>query len=259
MKLQNQIISLKTATQRRAHIEQQFGQQHIEFEFFDAITPDQALVLTQQMKLKFDERYLTKGELACFMSHVSLWQKIVDQNLDYLAIFEDDIFLGECAEDILNSTQWIGADWDVIKIEAFSEKAFLGTTVGTVGEEVRRTVAQLKDKNLGTAGYILSQKGAQTYLSYIQNNVLHPLDELMFEHFIRDKKLPVYQMNPAVCIQEMMLVPKQKATLESKLFDERKMRMKNNKKRGLKKIQMELVRLFRQIRDAIFSTKVTFK
>ena len=119
--MKNIVISLKTATARREHIVQEFGKQNIGFEFFDALTPDLARPLAEKMQLNVEDEYLTGGELACFMSHVSIWQKMVDEQLPYVAIFEDDVFLGERAFDIFNSSSWIQEDWHIIKTEAFMQ------------------------------------------------------------------------------------------------------------------------------------------
>jgi glycosyl transferase, family 25 len=93
--MKNFVISLKTATARREHIQKEFGKQNIDFEFFDALTPDLAKPLAEKMALQVHEDFLTSGELACFMSHVSIWQKMVDEQIPHLAIFEDDVYLGK--------------------------------------------------------------------------------------------------------------------------------------------------------------------
>ena len=68
--MKNFVISLTTATTRRAHIQQQFNAQNIPFEFFDAITPEPARKLSEQMSLPIRYDLLTGGELACFISHI---------------------------------------------------------------------------------------------------------------------------------------------------------------------------------------------
>ena len=149
----------------------------------------------QNLPINLENIALTGGELACFMSHASVWQQMIDQNIPYLAIFEDDIYLGEDAEALLTTTSWIKPDWHIIKTEAFSEKVFFAPPLLEIVSS-RRRIAQLKGKNLGSAGYILSLRGAQVYLDYISKNKLLRLDELMFDHFIKHGAEPVYQMTP---------------------------------------------------------------
>jgi glycosyl transferase family 25 len=249
--MQVYVISLETAVARREHIEKEFAQQCIKFNFFDALTPELAKPLAEKMNLSVHSDFLTYGELACFMSHVSIWQKMVNEQIPYVAVFEDDVYLGESSSELLNNTDWI-------KSEAFSEKVFLGTKVELVGDGLRKIV-QLKGMNLGTAGYILSLKGAQAYLNYIQHIQLIPLDQVMFDEYVFSKDLMVYQMNPALCIQEMMLYPAKKTTLSSDLLAERKERMKKQKKKGWVKVQLEIMRILLQIKQMLFATRSSFK
>ncbi|MFV5523705.1 glycosyltransferase family 25 protein [Acinetobacter variabilis] len=256
--MKNIVISLKTATARREHICKEFGKQNINFDFFDALTPDLAKPLAEKMHLNVGDEYLTGGELACFMSHVSVWQKMVDEQIPYIAVFEDDIFLGQDAFSIFSTSAWIQENWHIIKTEAFSEKVLLAKNTYNI-ENTDREIKRLTSKNLGTAGYILSLKGAKEYLSYIKKNFLVPLDEVMFRDFIQTKQCDVYQMSPAICIQEMMLYPEKKTVLSSDLIDERKARMKKYKKKGLKKIKKEIIRIVHQIKYYLFGKEVDFK
>ena len=256
--MKNIVISLKTATARREHIVQEFGKQNIGFEFFDALTPDLARPLAEKMQLNVEDEYLTGGELACFMSHVSIWQKMVDEQLPYVAIFEDDVFLGERAFDIFNSSSWIQEDWHIIKTEAFSEKVLLAKEVYRIND-TKRQITRLTGKNLGTAGYILSLKGAMAYLNYIKQSSLSPLDEMMFRDFIHAKHCDVYQMSPASCIQEMMLYPEKKTVLSSDLIDERKARMKKYKKKGWMKVEKEISRIINQVKYYFLGKVIPFK
>ena len=60
----NYVISLISATQRREHIQQEFDKNLVKFKFFDAITPEIAVDLVEQMGLNYNNNYLSQGELA---------------------------------------------------------------------------------------------------------------------------------------------------------------------------------------------------
>lgn len=90
--MRNIVISLKNAGARREHICNEFDKQKIDFEFFDALIPNLAKPFAEEMKLNVKDKYLTGGELACFMSHFSIWKKMVDEKILHVAIFEDDVF-----------------------------------------------------------------------------------------------------------------------------------------------------------------------
>lgn len=257
--MQNYVISLKNASERRQHIECEFSKNNIEFNFFDAITPDKAKTIALEMKMKINAELLSQSELACLISHIELWKKIVNEKIPYTAIFEDDIFLGENAKKIFNQNDWLESDWDIIKVEYFYEKVVLKGD----GKDLKnndRKIHVLNGPNLGAAGYILSFNGAKMCLEYVLNHTAQPVDHLIFDKGILDQSLKVYQLNPAICIQETTLSPEvQNIMLSSSLFDERHSRMKTYKKRGWSKIKLEFVRILRQIRFALLKKTVSFK
>lgn len=255
------VISLPTATQRREHINQEFAKKNLDFTFLDALTPEPAGEFASQLGLRIDDTILTKGELACFMSHVYLWNKMIQENIPYMAIFEDDIYLGENIKEFLSDTLWLDSNWHLIKVEEFTQKVALGPKLKVFNSNPDRAIFELKSKNLGTAGYILSLSGAKKLLDYIQSlDQLIALDHLMFEKLVKDKILSVCQMKPALCIQDVILYStKDSVRFASHLYKERQVRMKSNKKRGVDKILLELSRIFLQIRNLIFFKTVGFK
>lgn len=256
--MQNYVISLKKSSQRRTHIEDQFGKQGVKFDFFDALTPEPAIRLANKMFLNIENGILGGRELACFMSHVAIWQKVVDENIPYVAIFEDDVYLGENATYFLNTSDWIHEDWHIIKIEAFAKKLWLSQQQFHI-QGSDRCLRYLIGDNLGTAGYILSLTGAKTYLDYVSKNPLTPLDEMMFYKFNRKNKKKVLQMFPSLCIQEMNLYPESQVALSSELIEERKGRMKKFKKKGIHKIQHEIRRIYEHFMKFIYAVENKFK
>ncbi|WP_227681695.1 hypothetical protein [Psychrobacter glacincola] len=119
---------------------------------------------------------------------------------------------------------------------------------------------QLKSKHLGTGGYILSLKGSHTFFNYINKTILRPLDELIFEEFILNYDEPIYQMKPALCIQEIILAgPEADLLLPSLLINERKDRMKANKTTGFNKVRRELKRVAQQTKKALLAKEIAFK
>jgi len=255
------VIRLSMAHERREHICSEFSKKEIEFNFFDALTPEPAAIFAKELHLNIDEHFLTKGEVACFMSHVFLWKKMVTENIPHLAIFEDDIYLGENVKAFLTDASWIDKHSDLIKLEEFTPRVVLGEKVKEFETEPYRALFDLKSKNLGTAGYILSLHGAKQLISYIQSlDKLIALDHLMFENCIQNKVLSVRQMKPALCIQDVTLYStKDSVKFASHLYKERLTRRKYSKKSGVDKIVLELSRVFNQIKELLFFRVVGFK
>lgn len=257
--MHNYVISLKKELKRREHIKSEFSKQDIKFNFFDAVTPETAKIQAENLNLNVNPEYLTSGELACFMSHVALWQKAIDENIAYISIFEDDIFLGENASVFLNNLDWVNENLHVVKLEAFLPRVILGSKVNS---HKSRKIFLLKGSNLGAAGYVLSLEGANALMSFIcKQKAIVPIDHIIFELYRKESVKKVAQIVPALCIQELELnkITSNKNIHESSLIRERHERMKKYKVKGLSKLKRELYRIFPTILNFVFAKKVYFK
>lgn len=249
------VISLKNQIRRRTHISSQFTKSGIQFEFQDALDPGVAEEFAHKHGFQIDNSKLTPTELACFMSHVQLWQLMLNHRLPYIAIFEDDIYLGKDAHYYLTQNAWIDPNWHIIDLEYFDTRLSLGDKKLKlpIGD---RDLYHLRGPNLGAAGYILSQTGAQHLIHYVKSHPLKPLDQMAFNDYIKRGSIAVHLMQPALVIQEMKLHPDRTAHFPSSLSDERK-----NKKRtkGVKKLQREISRVHDQVIRLFFAKKAAFK
>ncbi len=201
----NFVISLKSATTRREHIRQMFADSNVDFAFFDAIEPTANFTQAFNLKLDMEASLLEKTELACLLSHVSLWQYAIEQDMDYIGIFEDDIYFGKNADFFLNNYDWIPTGVHLIKLEAF--KVYRPMRQNKISVANNRKIAILKERHLGGAGYILSKSIAMDLIDYVQSQTqLPPLDYILFDpYFIHQLKhhYDIYQLQPALCVQDM--------------------------------------------------------
>lgn len=255
------VISLQSKPERRAHITQEFGKQGIDFEFFDAITPDQVTRLAKQHGLALDGAFLTEGEKACFMSHVCLWQQMIDENLSYLAVFEDDVYLGENAHLFFGDDGWLkDNDLDFVKTETVLQERKLGG----LGVELMdgRKAYPLFEFHFGAGGYIISLRSAHALISHSRSlsyKDILPIDDVIFGQVLYSKMLPIHQVMPALVIQECILNP-EFDTFPSSLEADRCMRRKAKPKRSLSdKIKGELSNAFRKTFGKLTRTKITFR
>ncbi|HFB7319283.1 TPA: glycosyltransferase family 25 protein, partial [Neisseria gonorrhoeae] len=101
--MQNHVISLASAAERRAHIADTFGSRGIPFQFFDALMPSERLeqAMAELVPGLSAHPYLSGVEKACFMSHAVLWKQALDEGVPYVAVFEDDVLFGKDAEKFL--------------------------------------------------------------------------------------------------------------------------------------------------------------
>ncbi len=260
--MKNLVISLNHKTERRQHMTTEFQKHNINFDFFDALTPDIATSYAQALGLDLNRSPLTPTELACMMSHIAVWKKAINESIPYVTIFEDDIYLGVDAKSLLSDAEWVQPSWNIIKIESFYEKVFLSSKTHNVLSK-KRYIAQLKSKNLGAAGYILSLQGAKILLEYVLHSEIQPIDETIFNHFILNHQEPIFQMVPALCVQEMIIKESlEPLSLPSSLEEERKIRnslKEKEKKTIFSKINREAKRLTFKSKELLLARKVIFK
>lgn len=196
------VISVDSAKERRQHIREEFKKNLIEFDFYNAITPVTALEAAQSVGIDLTRKgVLTNGEVACLLSHVMLWKKIVDENLEYMAIFEDDVYLGKNTQSFFEGFSWIPNNVHIIKLEAFDKEVDLSFFPKLL--KSGRALYHLKAMHLGGAGYILSRNAAEHFLKIIQSmSELVPVDHILFGRDVKYGQYKVYQITPAICAQD---------------------------------------------------------
>lgn len=254
--MKNYVISLSSSLDRRKHIHQEFLREKVQFKFFDAITPELAIDVIQQEFPDLDLTRVSTGELACIASHISVWKIALVSNLEHIAIFEDDIFLSNSASDFLSDTTWIDSDWSIIKLETFYENVIVSSEKWL---RKNHCIQVLKTAHFGAAGYILSKQAIHELFSYIHGlDFIVPLDHIIFSDMIKVNKHAIYQVNPAICIQEKILKNEVELSNSLNVYRE-KFLSKKLKIRFSKKILREFLRFYQQLRLALFARKISFK
>lgn len=247
------VISLKSAEDRRAHIREQFEEKDIPFSFFDAIEPHSIATQAEKINLTLCKNELSQNELACLLSHVSLWQKAIDEKIPAIAIFEDDIHLGQDAELFLKDSNWLSHD--IVKTEKAYDKVFLDLDRTKLFNNKNFFLRRLRKAHLGAAGYILSYNGAIELVEYLKKqDVFDHVDQMIFRKYISERKLGVYQLTPALCIQDYILNPNEQKFTTSLQWRDQVV----SKPTGLQKVLREVSRVFIQLADLPFKTKLEF-
>ncbi|SUU97707.1 glycosyltransferase family 25 protein [Avibacterium paragallinarum] len=260
MKSHNYVISLLSATQRREHISKEFDSLLIPFCFFDAISPTEYseyeinMLIQELIPNLAYVHHLSSGEKGCLLSHLALWKKCLDQGYPYISIFEDDIILSPEANKFLSTYEWIDSTLKnqtfILRFETFLMPIKVKKT--NIPDVYERKVLRTVSKHFGTAGYMLNKKSVEYLLSRIYNlkeKEIAPIDELIFNRFISDDNISIYQISPAPIIQELQL-KKDNSKLHSQLEKERfhkenKKKYRNN--RIIHKIYREITRPLKQI------------
>ena len=146
---------------------------------------------------------LSNGEVACFLSHRKCWQKIIDDNQPYAAIFEDDVYFSKDSALYLANGDWLPADADIVKFELMTRKLIVDKN--PTNQFNGRVITRFYNTNVGAAAYVVTRKAAEKLLKMTERFYL-PVDHVMFgDLFPYFSQLVCYQVVPALCIQDKEL------------------------------------------------------
>ncbi|MDO5638514.1 MAG: glycosyltransferase family 25 protein [Neisseria sp.] len=246
--LHNYVISLAHANERREHIKQVFGEQNIAFTFFDALQPSEALneAINEQLPALHQEPRMTEGEKACLMSHLALWQKCLDEQWPYIAIFEDDAILGKEAGKFLADDQWLQQNFCnhayFLCLETVLRPLNLIATKMVLPHQGRQ-IMRLSSSNNGCGAYIISYEMISLLMSKINSLVgyeLNPIDVLIYDQLNGLDGCNLYQLVPALSIQDSVLNGQN--GLSSQLEQQRSIHFHNLPKKKRRRTVIQQVR-----------------
>lgn len=136
---------------------------------------------------------LTQSEIACFESHRSVWQQVVEQNLPAAAIFEDDVEMSSIGGRVITGLLNEAEAYDCVKLDYSPRSLRFGAEAKIGGVTVRPMLEMAPS----AAAYILSRSGCRKLLSWSQAYSDH-LDD--FLSLPRDD-WRMYQCFPALGVQ----------------------------------------------------------
>ncbi|MBN7764058.1 glycosyltransferase family 25 protein [Nitratireductor aquimarinus] len=146
---------------------------------------------------------LTMPEIGCFLSHRSIWELMVSEDIPVALVLEDDIEISPGLAQLIDNPQWLPGDDFIVKLDTTGTRVALTETKITV--PTQRRLLELNGQHLCTSGYILSRSAASKLLEL--STTLHdPVDVFLFEdRQKRRNESPVFQMVPAPIRQKMIV------------------------------------------------------
>ncbi len=173
------IINLERSAERRKKIGDQFNTIKLDYEFYKAIDGRELdwksiANYAHSYRLKEFGRDMTPNEIACYLSHYSLFERILNEGHEMALIIEDDVKITEELPAVLAGIQNIKTPWDMIRLASSRNRKF------DVLESVTETTdfVKLKGNACGAVGYILNRSGAKKLCDYCKT-IIHPIDIAM--------------------------------------------------------------------------------
>jgi glycosyl transferase family 25 len=148
---------------------------------------------------------LSRFELACLESHKLAWRQFLNGHEGCACFLEDDLHIWPGLTTLTGNGSWIPPGAHSAKLDTYLQKVELGEKqVATVG----RQIARLYSRHQSSAAYILTREGAARYLDLTASASL-PADYALFPPHSRRLGLRIYQLIPAIAIQDHLLQPNQ--------------------------------------------------
>jgi glycosyl transferase family 25 len=122
------LINLDHSTQRLDTCTERLNSQNIPFERISGVygkSLDKEALNRHYSETLNSERYhreLSKGEIGCYLSHRKAWKTIVDRQLDYAIVIEDDFKLVGPLQPIFDTIAKMHFDWQLIKLAAYENR-----------------------------------------------------------------------------------------------------------------------------------------
>ncbi|MCP3055044.1 glycosyltransferase family 25 protein [Aurantimonas marianensis] len=184
-------INLDGATERRAFMEEQGARLGLPLERLAAVSADDVSDETAHGIGRAWERPLTRAELACFLSHETVWRQVARESEPAL-VLEDDVRLAGQLTALLPRLTTL-AEIDLLNLESFDRKRIVARRARPLGDVA--IVRTYRDK-AGAAAYVLWPSGARKLLARARLGAA-PADA--FIHSL--KRLVSYQVEPALAMQ----------------------------------------------------------
>lgn len=246
------IINLKQDSHKRKHMEKLCKQHNLNCQFIEAVygkdLDEETLAKVYNKKESIDliGRELTKGELGCALSHISIYKHMVDKNIKQAVIFEDDIQIEEDFSSIIQNINTLPDNWELILLGYFNgpvKKEKLVKSYLRDRKKITDThkLVRLKQTASGAHGYLINLKGARKLIEVLRTISL-PIDE----YTGNDNYTNLYAVFPRV-VRVHDLFAKKQSNLElerHQIID----KFNPNRQRFTYKLKKEILRPFQQLR-----------
>ena len=180
------MVNLERRPDRYERMKYNFDQLGIDYKWVPAmdgrkITEELLAEAGIKMLPEFSEPYhgraLTYGEIGCFLSHYKLWQQIVEEELDLVLIFEDDI---KFEPYFISKLEYLKSE--LFDLEGSWDLVFLGRKILHNSEEpwLEGSEQLVKvDYTYWTLSYLLTLRGAKLLLAGEPLGKMVPVDEYL--------------------------------------------------------------------------------
>ncbi|MHA3913373.1 glycosyltransferase family 25 protein [Halovulum sp. GXIMD14793] len=200
------VINLDRRTDRLAAVSDMLDEMGVSWTRVSAVDASQMSDedLAEQIPAADPIVFVSNAAKGCFLSHISIWKRLVDSDQLAAVVVEDDVWLDPALAAIVARADWI-PDWlGVLQMERFStrksKKLFSRRSWGV--PECPNRVHRLYSRSGGTGTYLITRAAAQRALDIAEDSNF-PVDHFLFNASISDFawRTGLGMMQPAIAEQ----------------------------------------------------------
>lgn len=179
------IVSLKQDIEKREAISKILQDYELEFSFIDAIYGKELSedtinsIRSKSVGSLIDRGFApTHGEIGCTLSHLKVYQNILDNNLDWACILEDDVILDERFNIFIRNFQDTGLNPESLYLlggqNGLSNKKIIKSikNISTIGEQKFTKTIKSEDFIYRTCCYLISAPLAKKLIDLSRTNFI---------------------------------------------------------------------------------------
>lgn len=195
------IINLKKDRQKKEHMQKQCEKNQLIPIFIEAIYGNDlskdtiSQVYSKELSLKYIGRELTKGEIGTALSHLSIYKKMVDQNIETALILEDDVDFQVSKQEVMNIVQKLPHGWECIMLGHHAKRSRDIDTLASIWQKKHiddnLRCIRFAEQPFGAYGYIINKAGALKRLKNFKI-IDRPIDDW------NDLHLNLYGIQPSI-------------------------------------------------------------
>ena len=160
------VINLARSHDRRERISTELANLGVDFEIFDAVdgaelTEEDMALYSSTRSRRDGGRELSVGEIGCALSHLRLYQKLVDSNDEEFLILEDDAEFGMAGLEIVKRRDRFVSDWEHVNFCTDARTKPFGDRVWDIYR-----LARFSGMANGTVAYLINRAGAEKLLAH---------------------------------------------------------------------------------------------
>ena len=199
------VINLEKESEKLQNIAILFKKYNLNFRRINAVNGhdlEESTILkyvSQSQSIKTIKRELTNSEIGVALSHISIYNIMIKENIQHAIIMEDDIDFNSEFLEFLQYIERLPSAWEVVLLGHHVKESNFIDTPGILWwhKKITKTLQciQFSEFPFGAYGYLLHQKGAKKLIKNVQ-----PLNQPI-DHYTADKDIvTLYGVYPA-CIR----------------------------------------------------------